>query len=104
TPTFFHLANTPAVQAMLRLLRNESLHRASLTVEEEVGIWHALSELQPWIEDVEDSAKNGGPLTTGHQLTPMDDANRIGQVFRGRSVLLTDVATYSAGDIFAAAY
>jgi hypothetical protein len=64
----------------------------------------ALLELQPWIDDVEDSAKNGGPLTAGHQLTPIDDANRIGRVFRGRSVLLTDVSTYSAGDIFAAAY
>jgi hypothetical protein len=104
TPAFFHLANTPAVQAMLRLLRDESRHKVPLTLQQEAMLPDALLELQPWIDDVEDSAKNGGPLTAGHQLTPIDDANRIGRVFRGRSVLLTDVSTYSAGDIFAAAY
>jgi len=104
TPAFFHLANTPAVQAMLRLLRDESRHKVPMTLQQEAMLPDALLELQPWIDDVEDSAKNGGPLTAGHQLTPIDDANRIGRVFRGRSVLLTDVSTYSAGDIFAAAY
>ena len=44
------------------------------------------------------------PLRPCHQLTPIDDANRIGRVFRGGVLLLTDVSTYSAGDIFAAAY
>jgi hypothetical protein len=104
TPAFFHLANTPAVQAMLRLLRDAMRSKGTLTLQEEAKLPNAVLELQPWIDDCDDSVKNGGPLTTGHQLTPVDDANNVGRVYRGRSVLVTDVGTYSAGDIFAAAY
>lgn len=104
TPAFFHLANTPAVQAMLLLLRNNRRSTGKLTLQEEAKLPNALLELQPWIDDVDESVKNGGPLTTGHQLTPVDDANQVGRVYRGRSILVTDVGTYSAGDIFAAAY
>lgn len=104
TPAFFHLANSPAVQAMLRQLRDDMRPGANLTVEQEAKLPNAVLELQPWMDDVDDSVKNRGPLTTGHQLTPADDANKVGRVYRGRSVLVTDVGTYSAADIFAAAY
>ena len=103
-PAFFHLANTPAVQAMLRLLRDEMRSGGNLTVEQAAKLPNAVLELGPWVDSADDSMKNGGPLTTGHQLTSVDSANNVGRVYRGRSVLVTDVGTYSAGDMFAAAY
>jgi hypothetical protein len=104
TPAFIHLANRPAVLALLKLLRNSSQSKAELSLEQDAVVPNALLELQHWVDDVDDSVANAGPLTRGHQLTPVDEANRIGRVYRGPSVLLTDVGTYSAGDMFAAMY
>jgi hypothetical protein len=104
TPLSFHLANTPVVIGILRWLRERTSNGASLTVQQEGALPGALLELRPWVEDVEESARNGGPLTTGHYLTPVEEANKIGRVYRGPSVLVTDVGTYSAADMFAAAY
>jgi hypothetical protein len=103
-PASYHLANTPAVQGLLRLLRDESLNRTNLTARQDAMLTDAKVELQEWIDHVEDSATAGGPLTTGAQLTSSVDANNIGRVYRGRSVLVTDVQSYSAADMFAAAY
>jgi hypothetical protein len=102
TPIQFHLANTPAVIQMLRFLRDEN--RNSLTDEQKVQLDAGLLELKPWIDDVETSAVSGDVLTTGHPLTPPEQANSIGQVYRGSCVLLTDALTYSAADIFAAGF
>jgi hypothetical protein len=104
TPAFFHLANSPVLVAMLRWLGDNTRDKSSMTVQQEAALPGALLEFEPWIQDVDESVKFEGPLTKGHHLTPVEDANRIGRVYRGPSVLVTDVGTYSAADMFAAAY
>jgi Peptidase family S41 len=103
-PLQFHLANTPAVQEVLETLQSQARNTAGLTPEQKVRLTDAQAQLQPWIDDVAVSKANGGPLTTGHPLTPEDEANAIGQVYHGPCVLLTDGLTYSAADMFAAGF
>ena len=46
----------------------------------------------------------GRVLSNGKQLTRPDQANDLGQVYHGPSVLITDALCYSAADIFAAGF
>jgi hypothetical protein len=104
-PVDFHLVNTPAVQSMLEILRSQSRNPGTLTPAETERLTEVQLKLQPWMNDPPPSgATSDDPLTPGHQLTPEDKANEIGQVYRGPCVLLTDGWTYSAADIFSAGF
>jgi hypothetical protein len=103
-PASFHLANTPAVQAVLRRLAKQSINPEALAPAEEVVFRDALAELKPWIDDVEVSAASGDLLTSGHPLTPEADVNAIGQIYHGPCILIIDSLSYSAADIFAAGF
>ena len=102
-PIHFHLANTSAVQAVLRSLKTES---ASLSAEDAVKLSQARAELEAWIEDADHPPlPKGSALTSGRPLTDPDRANAIGQIYQGRGVaLLINSLTYSAADIFAAGF
>ncbi|MEO8371339.1 MAG: S41 family peptidase [Candidatus Solibacter sp.] len=104
-PARFHLANTPAVLQVLQHLSNQQTNRADLTPREDVKLTEALVALKPWLADAANvPLPHGERVTSGQTLTARKDANRFGQVYHGRTVLLIDALTYSAAEIFAAGF
>lgn len=85
----FQFISTPMTQQIAAQL-NGSLTQDPLT----------LAEWQPWLQDLLDSVASGGILTSARQLTPVDVANSVGQVYQGPVLLLIDALSYSATDIF----
>ena len=102
-PLRFHLPENPAVRELLRGLREWIAQRASLTPEQAAQLASASADLQPWLDET-DQGFAEDPLGDGHTLTLPEDANSIGRVYQGQSVLLTDCLTYSAAEAFAASY
>jgi hypothetical protein len=101
-PAHFHLANTAAVLAILKGLKDA----VATTPQQAVQLAEARAELEAWVEDAEEAPlPHGAPLTSGRTLTDPHAANVIGQIYQGRGVaLLIDSLTYSAADIFSAGF
>jgi len=101
-PAHFHLANTAAVLAILRGLKDA----VAATPQQAVQLAEARAELEAWVEDAEQAPlPHGSALTSGRTLTDPHSANAIGQIYQGRGVaLLIDSLTYSAADIFSAGF
>lgn len=85
----FHFISTPMTQQIAAQLSGSLTQDAS-----------TLAEWQPWLQDLVDSVASGGILTRARQLTPVDVANSVGQVYQGPVLLLIDALSYSATDIF----
>lgn len=102
-PQLFHLANTPAVLALLDKIKSTNL--GSLSPDDQARLIRAQVELGPWLHDASGTPlPHGDRLTSGQPLTPPASANAIGQIYQGPVVLLVDGLTYSAADIFAAGF
>ncbi|QOY89288.1 S41 family peptidase [Paludibaculum fermentans] len=85
----FHFISTPMTQQIAAQLSGSLTQHAS-----------TLAEWQPWLQDLLDSVASGGILTSARQLTSIDVANSVGQVYQGPVLLLIDALSYSATDIF----
>ncbi|MGJ5817861.1 S41 family peptidase [Paludibaculum fermentans] len=85
----FHFISTPMTQGIAAQL-DPLLGPSQLT----------LAEWNPWRQDLLASVASGGILTPARQLTPVEDANAVGQVYQGPVLLLIDALSYSAADIF----
>ncbi|WP_321475149.1 S41 family peptidase [uncultured Paludibaculum sp.] len=88
-PAGFHFISTPmthqiAIQISGPIEQNET----------------TLAEWQPWVDDLLNSVAGGGILTAARQLTSVDAANSVGQIYQGPVLLLVDALSYSATDIF----
>ena len=100
-PVNFHVANTPVVQEFLRSMK--TLDFKMLDAPSILRVIQVSNDLKPWIKDVENfDPKN--PLSPGHPLTKPSEANRIGQIYRGKCALLIDALSYSSAEIFAAGF
>ncbi|MBN9662855.1 MAG: hypothetical protein J0H49_31945 [Acidobacteria bacterium] len=89
----FHFISTPMTQQIAAQLSSSLTQDAS-----------TLAEWQPWLQDLVDSVASGGILTSARQLTPVDVANSVGQVYQGPVLLLIDALSYSATDIFSGGF
>jgi Peptidase family S41 len=57
-----------------------------------------------WKETVVQGLESGASFSQGFPLTPREDCNKIGQVYQGPVVLITDALCYSTTDIFSAGF
>lgn len=104
-PANFHLANTAAMLEVLQRVADLRDNRGTLSAEDDTKLTDALVALEPWLADAKNvPLPEGERLTSGQPLTDVKDANSIGQVYHGRTVLLIDALTYSAAEIFAAGF
>ena len=64
------------------------------------------SFLAPWSRSIAESVETGATFSAGLPITPEypDLCNRVGQVYHGPVVLITDALCYSTTDIFAAGF
>ena len=63
-----------------------------------------LIDLGPWFDSLEQAPETGATYSAAHPITPVDEANAVGQTYTGPVVLITDARCYSATDIFAAGF
>jgi hypothetical protein len=61
-------------------------------------------DLKPWESSLSESISTGSTFSRGFPLTPIDEANDIGQLYHGPVILVTDARCYSATDLFAAGF
>jgi hypothetical protein len=61
-------------------------------------------DLGPWFDSLEQSTETGATYSAAQPITPVDEANELGQTYHGPVVLITDARCYSATDIFAAGF
>ena len=64
------------------------------------------SFLAPWSRSIAESVETGAMFSAGLPISPEypDLCNRVGQVYHGPAVLITDALCYSTTDIFAAGF
>jgi Peptidase family S41 len=60
--------------------------------------------LEPWRASLDLSVEIAAVYSQGFPLLPLPEANRIGRVYPGPTMLITDALCYSTSDIFAAGY
>lgn len=60
--------------------------------------------LQRWVPSMRDAALTGASYSAGLPLTLDESCNRLGQVYNGPVLLITDALSYSATDMFAAGF
>lgn len=60
--------------------------------------------LQRWVPSMRDAVLTGAAYSAGLPLTLDESCNRLGQVYYGPVVLITDALSYSATDMFAAGF
>ncbi|MBS1827061.1 MAG: hypothetical protein JST93_17215 [Acidobacteria bacterium] len=87
----FHFINSRATRNIALQLDR----RGNIRAEQQFGEWK---------EGLISALAEGSPLTPGRPLTPVEEANSIGQVYQGPVILLIDALSYSATDIFAAGF
>jgi C-terminal processing protease CtpA/Prc len=58
----------------------------------------------PWFPSMDQAVETGTMFSNAYPLTPVGEANAIGQRYYGPVVLITDASCYSATDIFAAGF
>ena len=92
-PTTWELRATPEALLLCRAI-SEAAHIPPAEKQ----------QFAEYIPSLEEALKYGRPTTASFQATTSQDANNIGQVYRGPVVLLTDALTYSVGDVFAAGF
>lgn len=61
-------------------------------------------DLGPWRQSLHDAVATGELYSQAFPITPLEQANDIGQVYGGPVVAVVDANTYSAGDLFAAGF
>jgi hypothetical protein len=61
-------------------------------------------DLGPWTPSIRQAVSTGAVYSQGVPITDPDAANRVGQVYQGPVVLITDALCYSATDMFAAGF
>ena len=61
-------------------------------------------DLGPWIPSLSQAVSTGADYSQAVPITDPDSANRVGQVYQGPVVLITDALCYSATDMFAAGF
>lgn len=84
-PTRFSLLATPLTRAVVEAPQNEA-------------------DLEPWRQSLRVAVATGELYSQAIPITPVEDANDIGQVYGGPVVAVVDANTYSAGDLFAAGF
>jgi hypothetical protein len=60
--------------------------------------------LAAWRDAVETAARRSETYSAGRPLTPPEQANRVGQQYRGPVVLVVDALTYSTAEMLAAGF
>jgi C-terminal processing protease CtpA/Prc len=61
-------------------------------------------DLSPWAASMDLAVRTGSVYSTSHSITPVEQANAVGQRYHGPVVLVTDARCYSATDMFAAGF
>jgi C-terminal processing protease CtpA/Prc len=61
-------------------------------------------DLGPWIPSLSQAVTTGADYSQAVPITDAESANRLGQVYQGPVVLITDALCYSATDMFAAGF
>jgi C-terminal processing protease CtpA/Prc len=61
-------------------------------------------DLGPWIPSLSQAVSTGADYSQAVPITDPESANRVGQVYQGPVVLITDALCYSATDMFAAGF
>jgi Amidohydrolase family/Peptidase family S41 len=61
-------------------------------------------DLGPWIPSLSQAVSTGADYSQAVSITDPESANRVGQVYQGPVVLITDALCYSATDMFAAGF
>ncbi|HEV8483766.1 MAG TPA: S41 family peptidase [Blastocatellia bacterium] len=84
-PELFELLSTPQNLELCRRVRKTN-------------------ELSQWKESLEEAVETGALYSLGFPLTDEASCNRIGQVYFGPVVLITDALCYSTTDMFAAGF
>ncbi len=92
TPALFHYPNSDAVQRALN----------SLTQDQPAPF--ITREFENWNDGKTHGVGSGAPITSGQRITPVDYANRFGQIYQGPVILLVDAATCGAAELFAAGF
>jgi C-terminal processing protease CtpA/Prc len=57
-----------------------------------------------WHSSISESLSTGSIFSGGYPLTDKDEANRVGQLYHGPVILVTNALCYSATDLFAAGF
>jgi C-terminal processing protease CtpA/Prc len=57
-----------------------------------------------WHSSISEALSTGSIFSGGYPVTDIDEANRVGQVYHGPVILVTDALCYSATDLFAAGF
>jgi C-terminal processing protease CtpA/Prc len=57
-----------------------------------------------WHSSISESLSTGSIFSGGYSVTDREEANRVGQVYHGPIILITDSLCYSATDLFAAGF
>ncbi|HWC96009.1 MAG TPA: S41 family peptidase [Candidatus Sulfopaludibacter sp.] len=105
TPQRFHLANTPALLRILSGIQAALDSKAPRSAADDSKLTDAHVELGAWLADAANVPFPAGErLTSGQPLTDARTANNVGQIYQGPVMLMVDGLTYSAADIFAAAF
>lgn len=61
-------------------------------------------DLRPWIPSLSQAVSTGADYSQAVPITDPYSANRVGQIYQGPVVLITDALCYSATDMFAAGF
>lgn len=97
----------PAGEKILQFFTDNRIVPAPLEFRNSTIVRHMADNvtwLQHYRRGANLSVSTGQVFTQGFGIMPEADANAIGRVYTGRSVLLIDALVYSTGDFFAAGY
>lgn len=97
----------PAGEKILQFLTDARIVPAPLAFRNSNLVRHLVNSVD-WLQDyrrgADLSVSTGQVFTQGFGIIPEDEANAIGRIYPGRSVLLIDALVYSTGDFFTAGY
>lgn len=97
----------PAGEKILQFFTDNRIVPAPLEFRNSTIVRH-MAENVTWLQHyrrgADLSVSTGQVFTQGFGIMPEADANAMGRVYAGRSVLLIDALVYSTGDFFAAGY
>jgi len=97
----------PAGEKILQFFTDNRIVPAPLEFRNSTVVRH-MAENVTWLQHyrrgADLSVSTGQVFTQGFGIMPEADANAMGRVYSGRSVLLIDALVYSTGDFFAAGY
>ena len=106
-PARFHFPNTGAVQSLLASVASKAAIEEAkdrLPDRQRRSVNKAKGFFGDWTDGVLTGAASGSALTDGRPITPVKDANAVGQIYQGPVTLLTDAGTYSAADILSGGF